>query len=406
MPNRVSCNGSNEITLQELVTAINLIDYERGGIAWKTALPYQPGDLVSLDLAGPGMYELYRCTSPHTSVDITVPAEFNNWELVTSAELGGVHYKGASGYSAGDIVTADVDNGVDPITTSVYRCTSTYTSGAGTPVSFNAEIANWTEIAGAPERGGVQHSSGTDYVINDLVVDPTDNATYRCIRDHLSIGGNNPDGEPSTALQTAWALSTADERGGVFYKQADYKLGDIITAEVNDGTNPLYTEIFRCITPYTSVGLTPFDFFAEIGNWVPLEDPHGYVQETNTSFTPDAFTDDFFDYTMAGHTNIQPPLNIEAGKSGTLVLRQDGLGNHLPMWSSNYQFPDGMPILDTSPYMLHLFEYKAISDDILLMEFVANHIPTAVTITAIITISDFIATDTLPGEIEVTFTEQ
>ncbi len=284
MPNRVSCNGSNEITLTEIVTAINLIQYERGGIAWKTALPYQPGDLVSLDIAGPGMYELYRCVSPHTSVNITDPTEFTNWELVTSSEIGGVHYKGASEYQIGDIVTADVDNGVDPIFTSVYRCSTTYTSGLGTPVDFFAEIANWTEIAG--------------------------------------------------------------------------------------------------------------------------ENPHGYIQETNNVFTPDLITDDFFDYTMVNNTNMQPPTNLEVGKLGTLFLRQDAVGGWNPLWSACYQFPDAPPIIDTTPNALNVFNYKATSDNTILLEFVANTTPATITITTIIPITNFIATDNLLGQIEVTFTEQ
>ncbi len=284
MPNRVSCNGSNEITLQTIVSSINAIEFERGGIAWGAALPYQPGDLVSLDLAGPGMYELYRCVAPHTSVDITIPAEFANWELVTSLEIGGVHYKGAADYNIGDIVTAEVDNGVDPIFTSVYRCTTLYTSGAGTPAGFFAEIANWEEVSG--------------------------------------------------------------------------------------------------------------------------ENPHGYIATTGSTFTPDFETDDFFDCTMTTHSNFQPPLNLEVGKLGTLFVRQDAVGGWQPFWSANYKFPDNVPIIDTSPNALNVFEYKAIAADTILIEFVASHIPTPITITTIIQINDFSATDTLPGEIEMTFTEQ
>ncbi len=201
MPNRVSCNGSNEITLQTIVSSINAIEFERGGIAWGAALPYQPGDLVSLDLAGPGMYELYRCVAPHTSVDITIPAEFANWELVTSSEIGGVHYKGAADYNIGDIVTAEVDNGVDPIFTSVYRCTTLYTSGAGTPAGFFAEIANWEELAGS-EQGGIAWATPNSYVVGDMVTEA--NTIHICIRDHSALTGDNIDGDPLQPLQTAW----------------------------------------------------------------------------------------------------------------------------------------------------------------------------------------------------------
>ncbi len=95
---------------------------------------------------------------------------------------------------------------------------------------------------------------------------------------------------------------------------------------------------------------------------------HGYIEETNaTTFTQDLSAGDFFDYTLAGDVNMVNPLNMVDGQTGTLCLRQDGVGARTVTWGNAFVFPgDSQPVLTTGPDSKDIFDYYVIKDEIIL----------------------------------------
>ncbi len=173
---------------------------ERGGVRWKTGGTYAIGDIVSENgLTYVHIYEDGLGYAPSAS-----PAD---WKLVSN-ELGGVLYKTSTLYKVGDIITG-VSGDPGSEITEVYRCAYEYTSGDEPfmdtiPQLFATELHNWVLVNGDSERGGVQWKVTTDYLVNDLVVDPVDLEIHRCLQDHTSIAGDVQDGAPSETNSDKW----------------------------------------------------------------------------------------------------------------------------------------------------------------------------------------------------------
>ncbi len=60
---RLACTAG-EITLNEIITAVNLIEDERGGIYWASAIEYKKGDVIVEDDT---FLEAWVCIVDHTS---------------------------------------------------------------------------------------------------------------------------------------------------------------------------------------------------------------------------------------------------------------------------------------------------------------------------------------------------
>jgi len=297
---------------------------ERGGVSWKAGGNYALGDIVSeADLTYVHIHEDGLGSSPSNS-----PAD---WKLV-SDERGGVFYKADTLYKIGDIITAESDDGTTT-TTEVYRCIIGYTSGSGgAPTDFFGELSRWFLIEGDVERGGVQWQPGVNYLVNDLVVDPTDLFIYRSTEEHTSVIGQDLYGSPSETTGTNWIIAATLERGGVQWDATtEYNFGDLI---YEDG---IY---------YKRIGTDPTDPeqpSLTAANWERAICPCGYIVESNTTFAPDFKNNNFFDYTMTANTDFSEPSIIEPGVTGTIVVRQDDIGGHAATWSFHYLFPAGLP---------------------------------------------------------------
>ncbi len=61
---RVQCTAG-EVTLTEIIAAINVIDCEQGGIIWEAAVEYKIGDSVWDNTVTPAA--IYVCIIEHTS---------------------------------------------------------------------------------------------------------------------------------------------------------------------------------------------------------------------------------------------------------------------------------------------------------------------------------------------------
>ena len=116
---------------------------------------------------------------------------------------------------------------------------------------------------------------------------------------------------------------------------------------------------------------------AGIRSWIPMPvlDEPGYIQETGeTTYTPD-FKDNFFDYTITADSIFADPINIQPGMNGTIIVRQDTIGDWLATWGAFYVFPEGTPVLDPSAGWVHIFEYRCISATEVVMEFTSSYLP-------------------------------
>ncbi len=424
---------------------------EIGGVLWQGNTEYFRGTIVSVE-EGIGTFKQYYCLNLHTSSP-TFTTDAANWQELAGSEQGGVFYKSMTTYEVGDIITAD-----DGTSSEVYRCITGYTSAAtGLPSDFLLEIANWSKIestvatmlqatytfgtatAGNPPSGYAQINNIDPTLANEVHISEDDNNgvdksyglqslrigdwiaiidtnsntsySYHITADPIDMGGwykiqgsyhkstgtfvNNED-----VFVEVLFVHKNQEQGGVFYQGSTaYNVGDIISAD--DGTD---ISIYRCLVSYTSApnGL-PVDFVPEIGNWLKLDTPHGYINEVNQAvFTPAEGSNDFFDYGFTQDALIDTMIGLNAGDTGTIVVRQDTVGGWLATWAAEYIFPSGLPVLGVNPFDVDIFDYYVLSPIHVVVEFVSSlNIP----IIAPIAITDFDATDAETNQITFTFTE-
>ncbi len=198
---------------------------ERGGVLWRSGENYEIGDMV-IDTTTGEIFVAIAATVPGGVPSVT-PTE---WELARTSERGGIFYQASTSYAVGDIITADVDNGTDPIFTDVYRCITAITSAAGgAPTDFFAEIASWTLTSPVTERGGVFYQPTTDYIIGDIITanNNTTDDVYRCIVDYTSAAGGTPVEFNSEIAN--WVLINQERAGVAWRVTQDYLIGDIVT---------------------------------------------------------------------------------------------------------------------------------------------------------------------------------
>lgn len=160
--------------------------------------------------------------------------------------------------------------------------------------------------------------------------------------------------------------NSSDERGGVAWDaNTEYKVGDFVYDETVDSY-------------YKRIGIDPTvnpEPNTDDTVWATDGCICGYVQETGTAiYTPDFKSGNFFDYTMTEDSTFADPLNVEAGMSGSIVVRQDvTAGDWLATWEDTYVFPEGLPVLNPNTEWVHIFDYRCISDTKVVMEYVSSH---------------------------------
>lgn len=97
------------------------------------------------------------------------------------------------------------------------------------------------------------------------------------------------------------------------------------------------------------------------------------VEETNAAaYTPDFGINDYFEYTLEQDSTIENPLNFTKGQRGILVITQDITGNWETTFASNWFFVNGAPILDKTPGRLNFLRYTVVTDDKILVEYIAD----------------------------------
>lgn len=94
------------------------------------------------------------------------------------------------------------------------------------------------------------------------------------------------------------------------------------------------------------------------------------IEETGlTEYTPDLQRSSFFEYTITTDSTILNPTLIKKGDTGKIIIAQDSNGGHTVSFDTDFVFPYGSPNMNTDPLTLSVFEYTAISDSKIFIEF-------------------------------------
>ncbi len=422
---------------------------ERGGIAWLVGVDYLPGDMVMSDAAGPGLWKQYYCITAHTST--LIPAnDVTNWAEVTATadERGGIAWNTVDNYVQGDIVfdiigdtpyvalTTVTDHVLIPSLNLTEWKAITGTSGslltadyrfstltAGDPTTGRAScnnvdntLADVLRISQFDEDGidrtyGLEalklgdyvnyqdHGNDPDTYIYRVTADPINQGTYFEIPvvHHTSIGAGGLANNERMNVEVLYMTQHIPERGGVAWETLiSYTIGDLVTID---------REGYVCINDHISTtgdsaNGDPLQSLQT--NWVLQKGPHGYVFESGITFQPDLHNDDFFEYGLDGDATLAPALNAGAGLTGTIAIRQRGLGSHLVTWDTSYIFPGGLPTLSTGVDWVDVFDFHAFAPTQLVMEYVSSVLLVGI---PPVVITDFSGTDLRYSEIVFDFTE-
>lgn len=82
---------------------------------------------------------------------------------------------------------------------------------------------------------------------------------------------------------------------------------------------------------------------------------------SGTTITPDGDNGFNFTLTLAHNATLANPSNFDTGRSGLIVITQDGTGSRTMAYGSNWKFPGGAPVLSTAAGTVDVLAYYVVS---------------------------------------------
>lgn len=86
---------------------------------------------------------------------------------------------------------------------------------------------------------------------------------------------------------------------------------------------------------------------------------------SGTTITPDGANGLNFTLTLAHNATLANPSNFGTGRSGVIVITQDGTGSRTMAFGSNWKFPSGAPTLSTAAGSVDLLSYYVVSGSLI-----------------------------------------
>ena len=90
------------------------------------------------------------------------------------------------------------------------------------------------------------------------------------------------------------------------------------------------------------------------------------VLASGASITPDGADGFNFTLTLAENATLENPSNFGEGRSGVIVITQDGTGSRTLAYGTHWRFPGGAPVLSTAAGAIDLLAYYKVSSTLIL----------------------------------------
>lgn len=86
---------------------------------------------------------------------------------------------------------------------------------------------------------------------------------------------------------------------------------------------------------------------------------------SGATITPDGDNGFNFTLTLAHNATLANPSNFDVGRSGIIVITQDGTGSRTLAYGSNWKFPGGAPVLSTAAGAVDVLAYYVVTSSII-----------------------------------------
>lgn len=164
------------------------------------------------------------------------------------------------------------------------------------------------------------------------------------------------DGKIAFYMSTAWVFITAKEGMRAYVNDEDIEItfngstwGAASRAEATDAevwagsSTTTFVSPRRLFTASAPVALT-----------------------SSASITPDG--DAGFNFTLTlGHSGqLENPSNFDVGRSGLIVITQDGAGSRTLSYGTNWKFPGGAPVLSTAIGAVDVLSYYVVTSSLII----------------------------------------
>lgn len=87
---------------------------------------------------------------------------------------------------------------------------------------------------------------------------------------------------------------------------------------------------------------------------------------SSANITPDGANGFNFTLTLAENATLENPSNFGVGRSGVIMITQDGSGSRTLAYGSNWRFPGGAPVLSTAAGSIDLLSYWVAQSGVIL----------------------------------------
>lgn len=103
---------------------------------------------------------------------------------------------------------------------------------------------------------------------------------------------------------------------------------------------------------------------------------NGFVTTVTTSgsYVADLSTYNSFSITISGDFTMENPTTETVMGTGLISIRQDGTGGHTITFGTNWNFPAGAPVINTTADAWNVFRYTVLATNIIIVEFVADFV--------------------------------
>lgn len=86
---------------------------------------------------------------------------------------------------------------------------------------------------------------------------------------------------------------------------------------------------------------------------------------SGATITPDGDNGFNFTLTIAHNATLANPSNFDVGRSGLIVITQDGTGSRTLAYGSNWKFPGGAPVLSTAVGAVDVLAYYVVTSSLI-----------------------------------------
>jgi hypothetical protein len=188
------------------------------------------------------------------------------------------------------------------------------------------------------------------FIDRDLATPPGSPSDGDCYLVATSGTGawSGQDGKIAIRVSTSWVFITvkegmtayvADEDVTIVRSASAWNSPVATAAEVRAGTsNVVYVTPANIISASAPVALT-----------------------SSASITPDGDNGINFTLTLAHSGQLENPANFDTGRSGVIVITQDGTGSRTLTYGTNWKFPGGAPVLSTAAAAVDVLAYFVVS---------------------------------------------